>query len=404
MLILSKYANVATYMKWVGNILMVIVEGEMTLYLDKKNVYCYTLLFLLCVSSIGACVGAIETPENVDPTKVINFLQDIFQIDTDRYEATLLKSSTRPWNDVDLTVGQYDLRYSGYDEVSCVSLTVTFNFWNSELIVCSPQRTSYTDNGVIHYTQKPDGDLRKAAIGVLQRYQTYTKDEQIFQMINLLNNADISDGYTDANGNLQLTVQVNENIYLTWSNTVNGAGYSRLNLGFKNGELIEFSDDRAFYSLGSDIVKISEEQAINIALAQVASLSYTIDDQVISDFDVVTEYILVQPAAMARPSESLLVRYPIWIVDLPLSDVYPGMASFIRVMLWTDTGEVISVQPLGAGFPNEYGDSAQMASSLQSSSSNSDNNTPLAVYVAAACLAIIIPLAITLIVLKRRNK
>ncbi|MCL2691762.1 MAG: hypothetical protein FWE56_05885, partial [Candidatus Bathyarchaeota archaeon] len=103
----------------------------------------------------------------------------------------------------------------------------------------------------------------------------------------------------------------------------------------------------------------------------------------------------------------LLVRYPIWIVDLPLNQMYPGMISVIRVMLWADTGEVISVQPLGAGFPNTYlDDSAHgSSSSLQDSGlSYSSNDALFILYLVGICIAIIIPIAIIAVVLKRRNK
>jgi hypothetical protein len=348
----------------------------------------------------------IETPKDVDATKVLSFLKDVFQINTDKYDAILTKSSTRLWNDVALTVGQYELVYSDYDNgAGSSSLTVNFNFWNSELVVCSLYRTNY-DDGVIHYIQKPDGDLRKIAAGVLQRYQACTKDEQITQMIKLLNTVEFTDGYIKTNDNLQLAITVNDYAtYLMWSNTVNDAGYSRLILEFRNGELTEFSDDRAFYVLGSSVVTVSLEQAISIALEQATLLSYTVDGEVVSDFNIVNEHIQVQPSTLPRPSESLLVRYPIWIVDLPLADIYPGMVSFIRVMLWADTGKVISVQPFGAGFPNTYmDDSAHGAASLQDSSlSSASNNLSLVVYLAGACIAII-SLSIVAVVLKRRNK
>jgi hypothetical protein len=261
---------------------------------------------------------------------------------------------------------------------------------------------------IIHYIQKPDSDLRKTATEILQRYQTYTKDEQITQMINLLKTAELTNGYTKTNNNLQLSVQIfDENrYYLVFSNTVNGADYSKLTLSFKNGELTSFLDDRAFYVLGSDVVNVSEQQAISIALEQAADFSYKVGDEEISGFDIVNEYIRVQPSRLSRQSESSLVKYPIWIVELPLADVYPGMVSVISVMLWADTGEVISIRPLGAGFPNTYvDDSTHSAASLQDSSLSSDsNNIPLAVYLAGACIAIIIPIAIVAVVFKRRNK
>jgi len=383
--------------------------------MNKKTFAVTVLLILLCTSAIGSIVNAaievpqkIETPKDVDTTKVLNFLRDIFQIDTTKYDATLLSASTRPWNDVAYTTGQYDLAYCDYDNfvVGSCSLTVSFGFWNSDFVDCSLYPAP--NDGLLHYVQKPDGDLRKTATGVLQRYQAYNKDEQINQMINLLKTADFTNGYTKTTDNLQLSVTVNDYAtYLRWSNTINGASYSSLGLGFRNGELMDFSDDRAFYVLGSSVVSVSREQAIGVALEQAAGFSYRVGDEVVSGFDVVSEYIQVQSSTLPRPSESLLVRYPIWIVDLPLNQMYPGMISVIRVMLWADTGEVISVQPLGAGFPNTYlDDSAHgSSSSLQYNGLSSiANNKHLIVYLAGACIAIISSIAIAVVVFKRRNK
>ena len=377
--------------------------------INKKTFTVTVLLILLCTSTIGSIVNAaVEMPKDVDTTKVLSFLRDIFQIDTAKYDATLLSASTRPWNDVAYTTGQYDLRYSDYDNyvVGSCSLTVDFGFWDSAFVDCSLYPAP--NDGVIHYVQKPDGDLRKTATGVLQRYQTHTKDEQITQMINLLKTADFINGFTKTTDNLQLSVTVNDYAtYLRWSNTINGASYSSLGLGFRNGELMDFSDDRAFYVLGSSVVSVSREQAIGVALEQAGGFSYRVGDEVVSGFDVVSEYIQVQSSTLPRSSESLLVRYPIWIVDLPLNQMYPGMISVIRVMLWADTGEVISVQPLGAGFPNTYlDDSAHgSSSSLQDSGlSYSSNDALFILYLVGICIAIIIPIAIIAVVLKRRNK
>jgi len=386
----------------------------MTIQFNKKIFVIAFLMLLLCTSlSIETIVNAdievpknIEIPEDVDTTNVLCFLRDIFQINTDKYDATLLEASARPWNDVAYTTGQYDLAYSDYDnnDGDSGSLTVSFGFWNSGLVSCTIYPVP--NYGVIHYIQKPGDDLRKTATGVLQRYQTYTQDEQITQMINLLKTADLTNGYTKTNGNLQLSVIVNDaGTSFMWSNTVNGADYSRLILGFRNGELRDFTDNRAFYVLGSTVVNVSEEQAISIALEQATSLSYTFDGEVISGFNIVNKHIQIQPSTISRQSESLLVRYPVWIVDLPLEDIYPGMISFIRVMLWTDTGEVISVQPLGSGFPNgSINNSTLESSTLSDSGLSSDaNNLPLVVYLAGICIAIIIPIAIVVIVLKRKS-
>ncbi|MCL2642414.1 MAG: hypothetical protein FWD52_02710 [Candidatus Bathyarchaeota archaeon] len=383
---------------------------------NKKKFVATVLLVLLCNSFIGVSVGAVETFEDVDSIKVLNFIRDIFQVDIDKYDVTLSRLSTRPLDVGVVTSGYYNLVYSDSDNsgVGSSVLTVGFTLWDSELVACDFRRTNFDDT-VIHYIQKPENNLCKTAIGVLQRYQTYAKDKQIPQMVNLLKTADLTNDCIKTNNNLQLTVTVSDRssvlwndvrVTLRWSNTVNGADYSRLTLTFKNGELIGFGDDRAFYVLGSGVVKISEKQAVNIVLEQMAGLSYTVDDEVVSGFNIINERIQTQPSVYSLPSESFLVKYPIWIVDLPLADIYPGTVSSIRVLLWADTGEIISGKALGSTTHHIFSyDLIHEVSPLQDSGLNSDSrNTLLVVYFVGVCLAIMICIVMVVVVFKRRSE
>jgi hypothetical protein len=99
--------------------------------------------------------------------------------------------------------------------------------------------------------------------------------------------------------------------------------------------------------------------------------------------------------------------YPIWVVDLPLNDVYPGMVSFIRVRLWADTGEVINIQPLGSGGTfNESADNSHQLYPIASQNNGIDskNSSLLTIYITTTCLATVIPIAIVAMVFKRRTK
>ena len=95
--------------------------------------------------------------------------------------------------------------------------------------------------------------------------------------------------------------------------------------------------------------------------------------------------------------------YPCWIVDLPLRTIYPGSVSYIEVMIWADTGEVISCNALGYGFPGESPYPTPTLSAENNQVTNTDG-VPLAVYISGACIAIVIPIAIAVITLKRRSK
>jgi hypothetical protein len=372
----------------------------MKLIFDKKMFTVTVLLILLASSSFGLSAYAAEIPADVDPAKTLDFLKDVIQLDTEKYTATLTAGSSMPYTGgTTMTSGQYVLESAGSDGYSL--LTVTFNLWDKTLFTCSYYENS---DGVTFYLKEPEQDLRKAASGILQRYQTYTGDKQVSKMIGLLEGIDLSSDTTKTDGTLQLTVEIiDDSTYLTWGNTVNGADYSRLILQFENNEFSAFLDDRAVYSLGSSEVTISKEQAVNIALEQLTSYTYKYGDEEISNFAVVKEQILLQPNFLPKQADNPLIQYPCWIVDLPLSEMYPGSVSLIRVMLWADTGDVISVTPLGYGSPDDYPTDNQIPPPTAKDSNSVPGNIPT-VYIIGACIAIIIPIAITAIVLKRRKK
>ena len=169
-------------------------------------------------------------------------------------------------------------------------------------------------------------------------------------MRNLSDTVDINSNTTKTDDDLSLEVKVKyNNTYLKWSNTLNGVGYSRLSLKFDKWDLSKYYDDRSFYKLGSSEVNISQEEAHNIALESVKSYQYTSEDEEKANFNILEELIYSRFDFLNRTDR--FVKYPIWIVDLPFDRVYAGGASYIEVMLWADSGEVISIEALGSGFP-----------------------------------------------------
>ncbi|MDR0493927.1 MAG: hypothetical protein LBH74_09900 [Nitrososphaerota archaeon] len=367
-----------------------------------KKLFAIAVLFVLLGGSFlefGAY--AAETPKGVDTTKVLDFLKNVVQLDIDKYETHLTSVSSETWTGgITLTRGKYTLDATGLGGHSY--LEVLFFFWDNELTYCASYELS---QGPALYLQEPERDLHKAASGFLQRYQTYTNDKQITQMINLLNAVDISTNNTKTDDTLQLTVKINDkNTYLTWGNVVNGIDYSRLGLTFEDGDFSYFGDDRAFYSLGSNVIEISEEQAVSIALECADGFSYLYFDEEISGFDIVHEHIRVLPGVQPRASEDPLVWYPCWVVDLPLSKIYPGSIYYIKVLLWADTGEVINVTPLGYGASDDYPIDDHAPPSATQDNNPASTNMTTVVYIVSVCIAIIISIAITTVVLKRRKK
>ena len=151
-------------------------------------------------------------------------------------------------------------------------------------------------------------------------------------------------------------------------------------------------------------MNISQEEALDIALKRVESFTYTYKGKniTITSSNIVKEDSLLYFSFLNRTKRFEV--YPIWIVDLPLDDLYPGDIAFIKVMLWADSGEVIRAEALGYGFPYDPS-STPLPENTQPESTEPDNNvTPPAAYIAAACVTILISIAAAAVVLKKRSR
>jgi hypothetical protein len=325
---------------------------------EKKPLLATAFILALLISAVAGAqfnVGyATETPANVE--EVLVFLRDVVELDMAKYNAILVTNATNYWPElggVAQTTGQYRLDSTGFvdstGECGTSILTVTFSFWDNKLISCDIYEES---QGPPLYSKQPATDLKDAASNFLQRYQTYTGDTQLSQMRSLLDTVDVTSNTTKTADNLSLEVKVKyDRTTLSCSNTLNGAGYSRLCLEFDNWGFSGFYDDRSFKKLGSSEVNISQEEAVSIALKSVEPYQYTNKNGTVN-FNIVEENIRSRFLFLNRTDH--FVIYPCWVVDLPLGEFYAGGVSYIEVMLWADSGEVISIEALGGGgYPYE---------------------------------------------------
>jgi hypothetical protein len=308
--------------------------------LSKKtcSLVLVTVLAVVCPAQFNVAYAAVGT--TVDTGEVLAFLKDVVQFDMSKYEAKLISAGSL---DAQKTTGQYRLDASGLNIASI--LTVSFTVWEKGVMSCSFYEVS---QGLTLYSVQPSANLKDTASGFLQRFQIYTRDTQLTQMRNLLDTVEISSNNTRTVDDLKLEVYVeNDRTHLTWSNTLQGTGYSRLILDFQDAELSHFADDRSFYRLGSSEVNISQEEAESIALIRAEPFSYKSSNKEVTGFNVVKEQIRSRMSFLNRGNA--MVLYACWIVDLPLNDIYPGGVSYIEVIIWADSGEVVQCLALGYG-------------------------------------------------------
>jgi hypothetical protein len=372
---------------------------------NMKSYAVIVLLALLVSLSMQLNVANSAEETAIDTGEVLNFLRDVIGLDMTKYNAILVTKATNYWpmlTGVAQTDGQYRLDSTGFvdsnGECGKSILTVTFSFWDNTLISCDIYENS---QGPPLYSKQPATDLKHDASNFLQKYQTYTGDTQTRQMRTLLDTVDINSNTTKTADNLSIEVKVEyDRTTLSCSNTLNGEGYSRLRLEFDNGGFSGFYDDRSFYKLGSSEVNISQEEAESIALKNVEPYQYT-NKNGTANFNIAEKNIRSRFLFLNRTDH--FVVYPCWAVDLPLSEFYASGVSYIEVMLWADSGEVINIEALGGGYPY---DEAYLPATPFTENTESDNNgaVPSEMYIVAACVAITVSITGIAVALKKKSK
>lgn len=338
-------------------------------------------LILLYFSTLPVLSG-LETEKS---NEVLVFLEDIFQLDMSQYEPTLIG-----------TVMGYPSELGGISQLSGKytleskrsELDILFKFRNDTLSWCYIR----VIEGKPLFTQDLNHSVSKKAQDFLQRYQTFSQDLSLDEMKNVLTICDIEKSTTKRINNIKLDVMDKANsTTFKWSLSLNGADFTSLNLRFSNGYLVEFRDDRSYYRIGGTDVRINKSEAVDIALNYVKDFSWIIDNEEITDFNVVEEKIGVE--LLTRSREPLKL-YPYWLINLPFDDLYPGNVYGISIAIWADTAEVIQCNTLVFG-GNIISDSSEITYKIE--------NSPQVIALEVVLISVVFGLIFLAIVLHRRK-
>lgn len=225
-----------------------------------------TLLFVIltlsfCLTSLpNACASVSTSQQNG-----LSILTNVVGLNLTKY---MLTTNTYPQNTSSL-LGVGPQENIEYNLTSCGSeLSVLCTFTNGSLQMLQ----------VIHTTGSPILDKSATANGTvglaenfLSNYQTYTAGSIYGQLESTLSNVDGSKNITTTSGNTQLDVTTLSNGYtiFKWTYSINGvlAPSKFVALGFNNDSLLYFVDNWQFYTIGSTIVNLSENDAEAIALS-----------------------------------------------------------------------------------------------------------------------------------------
>ena len=271
----------------------------------------------------------------------ISFLQDVIQIDTSGYQATLLSDTVEHRTDLGGVVEEI-LRYSLTDSES--QLDVVLRFRNREL---SRYQLSLFEGSPVYAHPQPYTVL-DAAKGLVERLSTFGGAAYLNDMSSMLASVDKIENMEKTEGNIKLQISVSgDTTNFLWMYTENGVDFSpkSLSLVFENQVLTELTDGYYLFTVGTTKVTVpTEEEAIQIAKNAVKGYTWTADGTVVSDFTVLDDPITAYFHPTLRQEGLALIPY--WEVTLYLDKVYPGGINRLSVGIWADTGEVRRIRTL----------------------------------------------------------
>ena len=346
----------------------------------------------IIVFSIAQLPVALSATETSDAAKeVLRFMKDVVLIDTDKYE---IAESSKPsvaefMLDVPRTFGRI-----GFSSESSF-FEVTYGLVDGKLVSCA----LYPETRSPLYTQQIPDDKANAVSLFLERYEVYSGDEGVAAMRNAMTNVDASKNSTKVSDNIKVEVRNTErSIVFKLERTYNGADYPGMVIVFEGNDFSSFNQEISFYKIGNTDVKITETQAIDLALAKAETFSYQYSGEKIENLTFLKDASRAELQVMNR---NPLELYPFWAVDVALDSIYPGYVTFLRVNIWADTGEVFEVKPLGIGGDFQP-DSSSASTSPQPTVAIASDAASLPIYVGAVIAAVIV--ALVGIIIWRRSK
>jgi DNA-binding transcriptional ArsR family regulator len=268
----------------------------------------------------------------------INFLQQVAQIDTSHYQATLLSNTIEQRSDLGGAVEQI-MRYSLTSSDS--KMDVVFRFRNNQL---SRYQIILLEGSPVYSKAQPFEvlDAAKGLLGRLATYEATSYLSNISSLLSLVNTSTQSIQITEGNLKLNVTTS-NGNAQILVVYTENGVDFSpkSFSLVFDNRDLETLTDGWFLFTVGSTTVNVSSDRAVELAKNALNGYNWNANGTPVSNFNVLSQPVSV----FFHPNtKGGLALYPQWTVTFYLDKVYPGNVNSIRIEVWADTGEIAQLK------------------------------------------------------------
>jgi DNA-binding transcriptional ArsR family regulator len=279
----------------------------------------------------------------ISTDRVVNFLEDVIQLDMTKYHARLERNTVEYRADLGGMTEEI-LTYTLTSDDS--ELDVDFRFRNQTL---SRYRLNVIEGSPLYIYPQPT-NLLDVADGLLQRYQNYAGVSYLSTMRNMLKTVNETEDVDMTVGDMKFIIITEGNdVLMQWSHMSNGIDYQAkgVRLTFDNGILEMFNDGFFLFNVGSTEINVSKEEAINIAMNGVTDFSWTVGGVEVTDFIILEESVSAELWPHMRNEPAALIPY--WYVTFKLDKIYPGNINSIGVGIWADTGEISAYTTISAG-------------------------------------------------------
>lgn len=381
-------------------------------------------------ASLLSSVSVLDSPNSVQlecRAQVISAMSNLFGFDMSKYNVTLRI------HNVEKTASGYDdsspenLKYNlSASDGTCIDVTADISGGTVYYIITYRGNGSQLiDSTSIRYSQALPLSLSDKVSTILSRYQTVNRDASYIQPMldfvhhnsldQLVDQAKNSENQTHTtsfiDNNLKVRIIFNEfHTSVAFMPSIEGFDYPNVvSVRFNNrlGAIDGFSDQWTAYKLGDTHVKVSRDEAIDIAWKAANNIS------TVNIFGVGDVYIHLIKDPLVTVSGAVrdnMTAYPMYWIRIPTDKVYYTIDQ-VQVGVWADTGEIAYCQATGfEGQPEPNGEVASPSSAASSTApatsgvtdaNAASNNTAL--IIAAVTCGFIAVAAVTLVALKKRN-
>jgi len=303
---------------------------------------------------------------------VLTFLNNVGKLNVSRYNIEVYVDE-RPGSNYDKTL-KFNLSSSESQiDVLCLIKDNSLFWCTITPIKGAPAFTTETSDALSN---------AKDALDELQALSPKSNMASIRSMLNSVN--ELKSAKTSTADFTQEIAVSGNTVRISWEPSANGLSnpQNKLTLEFKDGHLAFFADYLGMFKIGNTGIKISEQEAIQIAIEQVKAFSWVQGNETVSNVTVLSNSAITNLTMQNRGNATL---YPYWDIWLPLNKMYPGGATAFHVGIWADTGEVAFISPIGY-----YGDLNADSSEPQTTpQAASDYGLAIAVTLIAATAIIV---------------